>query len=212
MKYFIALSILLITFISCGKAPQSDQVEDLKKDSLAVDTVDEIPDTTLTDSILTTDIIPEKSDMEDLSTAQLWDKYNSAKQELAKSREQNDFEQTKNHLLEAAWCAARLGRQDIEVWQYNNIGFYAIEKFKEIISYDQKMSVISSMSPGKEKVKYYNSVIADFTSNINILTEAEEYLTKAQDLDLNLLDDNLRTMRIENNIRFIKDVKKMISD
>jgi len=143
--------------------------------------------------------------------AELWEGYNEAKKHLSEAREQEDHEASVEYLLKAADFAERLGRNDIAVWQYNNIGYYSILEFKRLVNYQDRMDTLQVMKPGAEKTAYLKETRELFNQHMEILSEGLTYLRKAESME-EKLNNAQRMEKILSNIRFIRWVEKFAGE
>jgi hypothetical protein len=141
-----------------------------------------------------------------MTEAELWTAYNLAKTRLETAKETNHFEGMVGSLLDAAACAEALNRPDIAVWQYNNIGFYAIVEFKRLTEYQERMDALQGMPAGETKKRYLEETRALILQNMNLLERGLRYLQKAEDMESEL-NNSERREKIESNIRFIRWVQ-----
>ncbi len=145
------------------------------------------------------------------SISNLWSIYKSAKTSATKYISENNLDSIIIYLNIAADAAYELSREDIATWQLNNIGFYSITEFKKKTDYDRRMQKLATMQNLKEKGLYLEETKSIFSRNFKILSNAEEYLYKAQMLDSEL-EKSDRTEIIESNIQFINWVGDFISN
>ena len=145
------------------------------------------------------------------SISELWSIYKSAKTSATKYISENNLDSIIIYLNIAADAAYELSREDIATWQLNNIGFYSITEFKKKTDYDRRMQKLATMQNLKEKGLSLEDTKSIFSRNFKILSNAEEYLYKAQVLDSEL-EKSDRTEIIESNIQFINWVGDFISN
>ncbi|MCF6271194.1 MAG: hypothetical protein L3J41_15895 [Melioribacteraceae bacterium] len=144
------------------------------------------------------------------SISELWATYKSSKAKAAKYISENNLDSIIVYLNIAADAAYELSREDIATWQLNNIGYYSINEFKKRTDYDRKMQQLATMKNLKEKGLYLEETKSVFTKHFQILSNAENYLYKAQLLDSEL-EKSDRTEIINRNIQFIEWVANFIS-
>jgi hypothetical protein len=226
--YFFILSVLL--FISCNKnkngsrtLPLDTQTKKILKDSVANNN-----NTTLQDSSVeqktsnNKDTLKKTKPIENIlskennktsnkikSISELWQEYKNAKKMAAKFIEKNNLDSIIHYFNIAADASYELNRNDIATWQLNNIGYYSINKFKDITDYDTRMQKLSTMKNLRKKALYLKETKQVFRDNFNILATAQIYLYKAQLLD-NELDPSDRTEKIERNLKFITWIENFI--
>jgi len=146
----------------------------------------------------------------EMTTAELWDAYKTAKDRLKVAQEEDDYPNIEKHLLETADYSGKLGRVDIEAWQYNNLGYNLIESFKSKTKYMSATGKLNSMVAGKDRNQYRAEIKGKFLQHKDILLRAEKYLKTAEELD-GTLEESSRTTTIESNQMFIKQVLGFIS-
>lgn len=151
----------------------------------------------------------EKGDTE-MSIAELWDAYKIAKDKLNVAKEEDDYPNIEKYLLETANYSNKLGRVDIEAWQYNNLGFNLIESFKSKTKYMSATGKLNSMVAGIERNQYRAEIKGKFLQHKDLLLRSEKYLETAEKLD-STLEESSRTTTIESNKMFIKQVLGFIS-
>jgi len=146
-----------------------------------------------------------------MTKAELWDAYNSARVEVNSFKENWDFKGLVNALTRTAEIAQKLERPDIASWQFNNIGYYSIVEFKNRTDYTSRMKDIEVMPYGKEKVQYINETKEILRSEMALLTNAMESLYDAIELD-NQAPDMERQKIINSNINFINSIKEFVRE
>jgi hypothetical protein len=137
-----------------------------------------------------------------MSNKELWAGYQSAKAKFKKASEIQDFQAMQGALSDAAHFAHTLDRPDIEAWQYNNIGYYTIMEFKQLVDYDSRITQLEKLPPSPGKSEYLKEIRRLFRNHTSILSEGLQYLEKAKAID-EVLDPSDRTEKIKNNQAFI---------
>lgn len=145
------------------------------------------------------------------SISELWKKYKTSKSLAEKFIAAGNLDSIVFYLNRAADASYKLSREDIATWQLNNIGYYSISIFKKKTDYDLRMQKLVTFKNLKEKALYVAETKNIFGENFNILTEAENYLYKAQLLDSEL-EPSERTKIIESNLEFIDWIGNYISN
>ena len=141
------------------------------------------------------------------SEAELWTAYNEAKTRLQTAKEASHFEGMVESLLDAAAFAEALDRPDIAVWQYNNIGYYAIVEFKRLTEYQERMDALQAMTPGEAKRLYLQETRTLVLKQMTLLERGLHYLQRAESMESEL-NNSERRDKIESNIRFIRWVQR----
>jgi len=181
---------------STNNISTSNQAVDSKKDSSSQKDIEESQKT------LQIDLQIE----ENLSDNELWEKYRDSRAKANIAHDNHLTELAVKHLLEASEYAQRLNRNDIAAWQLNNAGFYCIQKFRRLTSYDRRMTEIENMVFSEVKTIFINETKKIFNEHIYLLKDATIYLEKAYELDSSY-DDASRTKSIYNNIKFVDWVR-----
>ncbi len=145
------------------------------------------------------------------SVDELWIDFRAEKASAEKAKEAGDIEEVTVSLLLAARYANELNRPGIAAWQLNNIGYYSIVEFKKRTDYDARMAKIEFIRHREEKIRYIKETKKVFKENIELLTNANNYLEDAYELDSNLNDAN-RTQKIYSNLKFIDWVRNFIRE
>ncbi len=145
------------------------------------------------------------------SISELWHIYKTSKARATKYISENNLDSIIIYLNRAAEAAYELSREDIATWQLNNIGYYSINEFKKITDYDRRMQQLATMKNLKEKGLYLEETKSVFAKHFHILSNAENYLYKAQIMDSEL-EKSDRTEIIDRNIQFIDWVNNFITD
>lgn len=211
MKYLeskkrnLLLSLLLTLFIlTCGD-----------KESVNKEKEKAIEQITSTDSMKIANKDEEKInkqfDQKPKSVEELWSDFRAAKASAEKAREAGNIEEVTVSLFLAARYANELNRPGIAAWQLNNIGYYSIVEFKKRTDYDKRMAKIEFIRHREEKIRYIKETKKVFKENIELLTNANNYLEDAYELDSYLNDAN-RTQKIYSNLKFIDWVRNFIRE
>jgi len=189
-KPIIPLIILFIfLFYACDS--QGD------KEQRTIDTTGIEPDSSvITDSIIDT------LDINQLKEETLWKRYYAARSRSKEALTDNDFPLARQHLSTAAKYAKALNRRDIAAWQLNNMGYYAIQQFKQETNYQQRTKKIENMPPGYPKKVFILETKQIFKDHLNLLRKANTYLEEAYELDSQYNDDE-RTQKIYSNLKFV---------
>ena len=168
MKRFLVVAVALTLFFGCetakavgkGVIDTGKEVAGVAKD-VAVDVAE-------------AKVEKAKEDVkEKLSKTELWVKYNEAKAKLEDAR---NLVEKIDAYEEKALYAAKLQRDDIVAWQYNNIGYSYILMYQE--------------SPEKElliKAKKYLDKAKDIDKNLN-----DKRRTEKIDKNLNFIAEHLK--------------------
>ncbi len=228
MKYLITVLLVLMLVLGCSEKQQKSEQNTIAQDETkAVDdnvTADvtipkeetpvENPKPVSEEGIETE---PEevrhnevKQTETTLSESELWSIYRDARSKVDIAVEDKKWSVVRENLIKTAEAAEQLSREDIAAWQYNNIGYYTIEEFKQVTDYFTIMEQLDQLDFGEEKKIRYKQMITIFSKNLYLLEENKPYLLKAQDID-STLDDKIRTSRIENNLNFINEIEEMVS-
>jgi hypothetical protein len=215
MKNIITMLLCFVLLICCAendkeskevKEPvQKEKTPEVKK---VVEEETKIETVKVDEKIIPTEkqkITEEKTD------GNLWAAYNAAKAAAEEAKEDGDIETAIKELLRAANYAKKLNRPEIAAWQLNNIGYYSIQKFREVTDYDNRMAKLNSMKPGKQKEEYLNETMSLLKRNKSLLTSAKPHLKEAQEID-NKLEESNRTEVIKSNLEFIKWVENFLSN
>jgi len=155
--------------------------------------------------------INKQFDQKPKSAEELWSDFRAAKASAEKAKEAGDIEEVTVSLLLAARYANELNRPGIAAWQLNNIGYYSIVEFKKRTDYDKRMAKLEFIRHRTEKIKYIKETKKIFKENIELLTNANNHLEDAYELDSNLNDAN-RTQKIYSNLKFIDWVRNFIRE
>lgn len=220
--FFILMIVVIIISISCEKKDsQPDKIavpEDTVIESDTLDGGEEEADVLKKESAEES-IITEQADSREepgktsstRTEADIWNDYNQARENLQTAKTEENFTEIKKYLLLTAGFARELNRDDIEAWQYNNIGFYGIEEFKKKVDYQERIAALETMKPGTEKAEFYRSIVTDFRQESDFLSEIKTYLETARKID-GQLPVSERTEMIANNVGFIEDIQAMLSE
>jgi len=240
MKRLLILTLICLTFLACSKKQEAESKPELAKSSNEAAKIEEVtPDPEKMEETATKDkeaaakemkpisqkteadepveevkesrpeVVADDSEKE-MSEAELWDAYKTAKERLKVAKEEDDYPNIEKHLLETAKYSGKLERVDIEAWQYNNLGFNLIESFKSKTKYLSATGKLNSMVAGKERNQYRAEIKGKFLQHKDLLLRAEKYLKTAEELD-STLEESSRTTTIESNKMFIKQVLGFIS-
>lgn len=212
MKLLKTTIFLLLLIIGCSKQkPQAEkkntdistqpEVTEIQKDTTAIEDVETVEEKELE---VETVVLAENK----LTEQELWKAYQQAREEVETAKTEKKWKDLREQLLLAAEYAELLKRPDIAAWQYNNIGYYAIEEFKIVTDYFTLLDQLNALEFGKEKQEKYKAISSIFLKNFYILNNAEIYLNKSKEIDNSLTDEG-RTKRINNNLLFIKEIKKI---
>jgi len=145
------------------------------------------------------------------SISELWSTYKSTKILAEKYISENNLDSVILYLDIAADAASKLSREDIASWQLNNIGHYSINEYKNRTDFDIRLRQLASLANSKAKGLNLEETKSVFSSNFKILSNAKNYLLKAQLLDSKFKRSE-RTDKIKRNIQFIDWVDKFISN
>ena len=145
----------------------------------------------------------EKDSSED--EAILWKSYRSAKDVVKQAQSEKDYRKETKYLMEAAVYANALKRDDIEAWQYNNVGYVLIEEFKEKTDYIAVMNRLNSLKLKNEIEEYRKEARMQLSKEKRLLSKADGYLVKAKEID-DKLEESSRTTTIASNILFVNEV------
>jgi hypothetical protein len=150
-----------------------------------------------------------KKTEEELTTADLWDKYRKFREDSKTAFNNSEFQQAIANLKMSAKYAKQLGRNDLVAWQYNNIGYYSILEFKGLTNYDYRMHQLRTIKDDDERKKYSQKTKELFRKHIKILNDAQVYLEQAYEIDQNYKVSN-RTEKIFSNLKFIDWIKNFV--
>ena len=200
---FLAVSIL-IGCSSKNEKPEKQKINQKEENSSQIYQITEKLEVKHDEKPSGEKIIPE-------TIEGIWERYNSAKIKLKKAKEEGNFTGIKKNLLEAAVCAEKLGRKDIEAWQYNNIGYFSIEEFKKRTNYDESMKRISMLKTGEKKTNFLQAVKEGFRKEKTLIHDAKKYLIKAQKNDADLVDKKRKSM-INSNLKFIENIDEFLNN
>lgn len=208
MKILNALILGILLIFGCEKqAPEKTAISEnepkqIPEEQFSITSKDSIPkeqDTT----------IQPKNDEKWLTTDKLWALYNESRAKVKAAEKNEDYEEMSKYSYEAAIYANALERIDIEAWQYNNAAFYLIKEFKAKTDYEQEMAHLNNLELKSEILDYREKMKKKFHKEKRLLSKAEGYLQKAQEID-GILDVSERTKVIAKNMQFVKDVLTLL--
>ncbi len=220
MRKFSYLILFVFILIACKEEKKKTNVPSLPKDISTIDSSSSSVTKLESNSVTTIQKEPVENVFEKKVTqtthkvnsiSELWATYKSAKILAAKFISENNLDSLIIYLNIAADAAYELSREDIATWQLNNIGYYSINEFKKRTDYDRRVQQLATIVNLKEKGLHLEETKSIFSDHYKILSNAENYLYKAQLLD-NELEKSDRTEIIERNLQFIEWVSNLISD
>lgn len=212
--------LLLFLFISCKEDEKKINIPSHKKEIPAIDSSSSQDKSIKIDSVASIEQEPVKNVLDEKdkrssykvqSISELWHQYKTSKNTAAKYISENNLDSIVVYLNMAADAAYELSREDIATWQLNNIGYYSINEFKKRTDYDRRLQQLATMKNLKKKGFSLKETKSVFKEHFTILSDAENYLYKAQLLDSEL-EKSDRTEIIDRNIQFIEWVKNFISN
>ncbi|MBD3420865.1 MAG: hypothetical protein GF398_12165 [Chitinivibrionales bacterium] len=151
----------------------------------------------------------KRPDVSGLSIGELWEKYRTSRQTAKQFEKQKAYDKAVGQYLLAAECAQQLEKPGIAAWQYNNAGKNAIDQFRKMTDYTQRMKSIESMEKGAEKIAYIKESRQKLEGNMGMLEQARTYLGDAHKAD-NADPEPGRKKIIESNLNFIKEITRFI--
>jgi len=232
MRY---LSLLFVFFLltSCGeKAPEqaesSAQTESTMQSESAIDSgsVESSKDSVEAESTTTlVEGTEAKSEpVEAQSTAPvkpaepvvqnkavLWRSYRQVKGDIKKAEAADNYQKQVKLLLQAADLANQLERQDIEAWQYNNVGYALIKDFKAKANYYDNMNELDNLVYKSEIEASREKIKAVFSQHLDLLKRAKLYLLRAERID-NDLEKSSRSHTIASNLLFVNQVMNFMGE
>lgn len=219
MKFWYIVLFLFLLF-SCKEDEKNTIVPSPQKEIPTIDSSlnsnkdIEIDNKTQIQDALVKNILEKKEKRTTFKTKsifELWQQYKFSKTTAAKYISENNLDSTIVYLNMAANAAYELSREDIATWQLNNIGYYSISEFKKRTDYERRIQQLVTIKNLREKGLHLEETKSVFSDHFKILSNAENYLYKAQLLDHEFEKSN-RTEIIERNLEFINWVANFISD
>ena len=208
-KYFM-FTVVVLLIIGCNskKSKAENEFQKSIKSEEKANSL-EIPNQELDVEIITEQTSEQTKEKEEKVSPEdetiLWKSYRSAKDIVKQAQSEKDYKKQTKYLLEAAVYAKALNRYDIEAWQYNNAGYVLIEEFKEKTDYLSVMNKLNSLELKSEIEEYRKEAQMQLSKEKGLLSQADGYLVKAQEID-SKLEESSRTTTIASNILFVNDV------
>ncbi|HPG37995.1 MAG TPA: hypothetical protein PLP19_06675 [bacterium] len=228
MNYKMGLLILFVLSLNCQKdANQNIETQNINK---TTDNIIQVVDSTIQqeNTAITSDTIMSatKTDTPKVeknprikpadyspitSTDELWNEYEQLKKDITFNKDNWNYPELVKSLNKTAEIAQKLQRPEIAAWQFNNIGYYSIQEFKNRTDYTNRMEDIRVMPSGAERDQYIQETRDVLRSEIELLNNAEQSLYDAIELDNQQPDKNRQDI-INNNLGFISTVKSFIQN
>lgn len=150
-----------------------------------------------------------KTELANVSTAELWKIYKESKIEADKAKEQGNYEQSINLMLKGAEAAIKLERPGIAAWQYNNAAKHAIDFYKAETGYQERMQKVAQIKQVDEQIAFKRETKSIMSNKFTILKDAEKYLSAATKYN-EMESDPKRASVIKSNMDFITEMVSII--
>ncbi|MEI7543121.1 MAG: hypothetical protein WCJ94_07720 [bacterium] len=134
--------------------------------------------------------------------------YKEARKTAADAEALGDTATAVANYKKAAELAGMFATEEIQAWQINNAAFALIKKFKVLVAYDEKLTALAEMTPGKEKFAFQKEMTTLFASKIELLNEAKALLVSGETIN----GGEAPMAKMQSNVEFIDWVLKFIAD
>ena len=143
-----------------------------------------------------------------LKTTADFNTYKEARKTAADAEAIGDTVTAVANYKKAAELAGKSATEEIQAWQINNAAFVLIKQFKVLVAYDEKLTTLADMIPGKEKFAFQKEMATLFATKIELLNEAKALLKASETVN----GGEAPKIKMQSNIEFIDWVLQFISD